>query len=145
MPVTRIRRLRADDYDRLIRLWNEAGLDHRPLGRDRREGIEREISGPMSIFLVAEEGRQMVGVVLGTHDGRKGWINRLAVAPGVRGRGIGRALVDAVEAQLAALGIGIVTCLIEEWNADSMRFFEAIGYVEHRECTYYSKRMRPDI
>ena len=143
--MLRIRPLRPDDYDRLIRLWDEAGLDHRPLGRDRRAAIEREIAGPSSVFLVAEEDGQMVGVVLGTHDGRKGWINRLAVAPGVRGRGIGRALVDAVEAQLEACGIGIVTCLIEEWNADSMRFFEAIGYVEHRECVYYSKRMRPDI
>ncbi len=140
-----IRDLRGDDYDQMIDLWNEAGLDHRPAGRDRRDSIEREIAGGCSVFLVAEDGERMVGVVLGTHDGRKGWINRLAVSPAYRHRGIGAALVGAVEARLDDLGIGIITCLVEDWNEDSVRFFEALGYVEHRECIYYSKRRRPGI
>ncbi len=143
--MIRVRDLRADDYDRMIELWNDAGLDYRPSGRDQRAIIEREISGAPSVFLAAEEDGRMVGVVLGTHDGRKGWINRLAVSPRDRHRGIGKMLVEAVEERFDALGIGIVTCLIEEWNAGSIEFFEAIGYVEHRECIYYSKRMKPDI
>jgi len=140
-----IRDLRVDDYERMIELWSEAGLDHRPAGRDRRGSVEREIDGPCSVFLVAEDGDRMVGVVLGTHDGRKGWINRLAILPAYRRRGVGGELVRAVETRLKGIGIGIVTCLIEDWNGDSMRFFEALGYVEHRECVYYSKRMHPDI
>jgi len=143
--VIRVRELVADDYDCVVELWNDAGLDHRPSGRDRRPAIEREMAGPSSVFLAAEEDGHIVGVVLGTHDGRKGWINRLAVSPRDRHRGIGKLLVEAVEERLDALGIGIVTCLIEEWNAESIKFFEAIGYVEHRECIYYSKRMQPDI
>lgn len=141
----KIRALRPDDYDRLIDLWSAAGLDHRPEGRDRRDRIERELDGPASVFLVAEEEGRLVGAVLGTHDGRKGWINRLAVAPDARRRGIGRALVDAAEARFEALGIGIFTCLVEEWNRDSMTFFRAIGYVEHRDCVYYAKRTSPEI
>jgi ribosomal protein S18 acetylase RimI-like enzyme len=143
--VISIRALRADEIDRMIELWEQAALDYRPRGRDQRAHIEREIAGPNSVFLVAEEDGRMAGVVLGTHDGRKGWINRLAVAPEHRRQGIATALVRAVEERLATMGIGIVTCLIEDWNAESIKFFEAIGYVEHREIIYFAKRMDPDI
>ena len=143
--MIQIRVLHVDDYDRLVELWEVAGLEHRPRGRDRRICIEQEIAGPSSVFLVAEEEGEMVGAVLGTHDGRKGWINRLAVSPAHRRKGVGEALVDAVKGRLEAIGIRIVTCLIEDWNTESMKFFEAIGFVEHRECIYYSNRMDPDV
>jgi ribosomal protein S18 acetylase RimI-like enzyme len=143
--VISIRALRPDEFDQMTELWKEAGLACKPRGRDQRAHIEREISGPTSIFLMAEEDGRMVGVVLGTHDGRKGWINRLAVAPGYQRRGIGRALASAVEARLRQAGIGIVTCLIEDWNAESIEFFEEIGYVGHREIIYFAKRMNPDV
>ncbi|MGB2982535.1 MAG: GNAT family N-acetyltransferase [Candidatus Bipolaricaulia bacterium] len=143
--VIQIRELEIDEYDRLIDLWKQAGLEYKPFGRDQRACIEREIDGTTSVLLVAEEEGRMIGVVLGTHDGRKGWINRLAVSPEFRREGVGRALVEAVEKRLESIDIGIVTCLIEEWNVESIEFFESIGYIEHRECIYYSKRMRPDI
>ena len=142
--MIRIRPLRDEDYDQLVELWTAAGLSHRPKGRDRREAIAAEISGPCSVFLAADSDGEMIGAVLGTHDGRKGWINRLAVHPEHRRKGIGNALVEAVEERLNDLGIHIVTCLIETWNQDSVTFFTRIGYVEHDECKYYSKRRSPD-
>jgi ribosomal protein S18 acetylase RimI-like enzyme len=141
----RIRPLTAADYDALISLWVDAGLPYRPNGRDRQDRIAREIEGPCSEFLAAEVDGRLVGAVLGTHDGRKGWINRLAVCPGHRNRGIGQALVDEVERRLAERGIAITTCLIETWNEPSMAFFEHAGYVRHDDCVYYSKRKDPNI
>ncbi len=140
-----IRELRPEDYDALIALWNAAGLSYRPHGRDRREHIAREIAGGCSIFLVAEDDGRIVGSVLGTHDGRKGWINRLAVHPDYRRRGLGTRLVRAVEARLDAMGIDIVTCLIEDWNEDSQAFFTALGYIRHDDIHYYSKRKSPEV
>jgi len=136
----RIRPLTIDDYDALVRLWQEAGLPYRPDGRDRRERIARELAGPCSIFLAAEEDGRLVGAILGTHDGRKGWINRLVVAPSHRRRGIAKALVDEVEKRLAELGIEVIAGLIEDWNRNSIEFFSAIGYVYDKEVLYYSKR-----
>ncbi len=136
----RIRALTIDDYDALVRLWEEGGLPYRPDGRDRRERIAREIAGPCSVFLAAEEDGRLVGAILGTHDGRKGWINRLVVAPSHRRKGVAVALVREVERRLAELGIEVIACLIEDWNRDSMEFFSAIGYVYDEEVLYYSKR-----
>jgi len=140
-----IRELSIGDYDALVALWDESGLPYKPAGRDARGHIARELEGPSSIFLVAEVDGKLAGAVLGTHDGRKGWINRLSVAPKQRRKGIGRALVRAVEERLAGIGIEIVTCLVETWNETSLAFFEAIGYVRHDDIVYFSKRKSPDV
>jgi ribosomal protein S18 acetylase RimI-like enzyme len=140
----RIRDFRIEDYDAVIGLWTEAGLPFRSEGRDRREAIARELEDRRSLFLVAEEGERVVGVVFGTHDGRKGWVNRLAVAPDCRRRGLAKVLVAEVEARLRRLGIVIVACLIEEENAISQTAFAKLGYARHPEIIYYAKRFTPD-
>ena len=139
-----IRDLSIADYDDLVRLWQEAGLPYRPHGRDSREAIARQMEGGTSIFLGAEQDGKLVAAVLGTHDGRKGWINRLAVHPTHRRRGIGRALVYAVEARLHGMRIGIIGSLIEDWNEDSMAFFARLGYLAHTDIVYFSKRRSPE-
>lgn len=141
----RIRRIVIDDYDKLISLWDRSGLPYRPRGRDARERIARELQGPCAVFLAAEVDGGLVGAVLGTHDGRKGWINRLCVAPEHRRKGIGRSLVRAVEERLEEIGIEIVTCLVETWNEESMAFFSSLGYVRHDDIVYFSKRKSPEV
>ena len=87
----------------------------------------------------------MVGAILGTHDGRKGWLNRMAVAPDHRKRGIAAMLVRAVEQRLIDLGIEIFACQIEDWNETSMIVFEHLGYTRHDDIIYFTKRLRPDV
>jgi len=140
-----IRELAPDDYDRLTELWEKAHLSYRPNGRDRHKQITGEIAGTKSIFLIAEREGNIIGSILGTHDGRKGWINRLAVAPEYRRAGVASALVGEVEQRLAKLGIEIVACLIEDWNSDSQAFFERLGYHLHSDIHYYSKRRHPEV
>ena len=135
-----IRDLQVTDYDALVSLWERGGLPYRPDGRDARASIAREIHGDASVFLAAEHEGDLIGAVLGTHDGRKGWINRLVVAPERRREGIARALVEAVVERLSEKGIRIVTCLIEDWNGVSATFFESLGFVRHEEIAYYSRR-----
>ncbi|OFW55796.1 MAG: hypothetical protein A2133_02880 [Actinobacteria bacterium RBG_16_64_13] len=99
-----------------------------------------ELQRGTAVFLVAETGGELVGVVLGTHDGRKGWINRLAVAPAYRRRGLAGLLVQTVEARLSALGLDVTGALIESENEASLAFFRAIGYRHSTEIEYVSKR-----
>lgn len=134
-----------EDYDSLIELWDDSDLPYKPEGRDRRDRIERELEAANAVFLVASEGDRIAGSVFGTHDGRKGWINRLAVAPEYQRRGVARMLVERVEEILLALGIEITACLIEDWNGDSMKVFEKLGYTRHSDIIYFSKRKDPDV
>ena len=85
-----IRPFRPSDYDRVMELWTEGALPLKPKGRDSRESIARQLALPNVRFLVAEdgEGGRVVGTVMATHDGRKGWINRVAVDADLRRRGL---------------------------------------------------------
>ncbi len=140
-----LREMRPEDYDAVIKLWEAAGLPYKPRGRDSRSAIEQQLRLPTAIYLVAELDGQIVGSVLGTHDGRKGWINRVAVHPDHRRKGIARRLVEAVERRCLELGIEIFAALIEDWNETSMKVFARLGYVKHDDIFYYSKRLHPDV
>jgi ribosomal protein S18 acetylase RimI-like enzyme len=138
-----IREFRMDDYDDVTTLWQEADVHYKPNGRESRARMAKEIAKGQSIFLVAAAGERIVGVVLGTHDGRKGWINRLAVAKEFRRQNIASKLVTAVENRLNALDIDITACLIETENIVSKVFFNQLGYTK-APVEYFSKKKSPD-
>jgi N-acetylglutamate synthase len=144
MDEVTIREMTIDDYDAVTRVWTEAGLPFRPRGRDRLEKMRMEMARGTAVFLVAETGDAVVGVVLGTHDGRRGWINRLAVLPAYQRQGIACRLVREVEARTDALGIDIVAALVESDNEASLAFFRQIEYVHSPDVEYVSKRRSAD-
>ncbi|MCL5736793.1 MAG: GNAT family N-acetyltransferase [Actinobacteria bacterium] len=138
-----VREAGINEYDRIVGVWLEAGLPFRPQGRDSRESMDLELGLSTSLLLLAEADGRVVGTVLGTHDGRKGWINRLAVVPDHRGQGLARRLVCDVETWLESQGIGICAALVESGNAVSRGFFARIGYAHDPDIEYFSKRRDP--
>ncbi|MFB9234885.1 GNAT family N-acetyltransferase [Plantactinospora siamensis] len=74
-------------------------------------------------------GGSLVGVVLGTFDGRRGWILRLAVPPTHRRRGVASLLVDELEGRFRRLGCPRVNLLVMPDNAAGLRFWQALGYL----------------
>ncbi len=139
-----MREFRIEDYDQVIELWRNCGLPFRPNGRDSRERIAKEIEKPMPLFLVAECEGDVVGTLFGTTDGRKGWINRLAVRPDHQRKGLAKQLIKEMEARFEALGLEVFSCLIEDHSDSSMRLFEEVGYKEDPSVHYFSKRLRKD-
>ena len=140
-----IKKLTIDEYDSLIEMWDEVGLPYKPHGRDSRENIKCQLQQPTSIYLAACIRSKMVGVILATHDGRKGWINRLSVSPNYQKHGIAKRLVTEVENRFNKLGIRIFACLVEDWNRVSMKFFKHLGYKSYRDIFYLTKRVDPEI
>src|SRR3989344_3859900 len=91
------------DFQGIYRLWIKAGL---AISCMQREQVEYEMLlavNPKSC-LVAIEGKEIIGVVLGAFNGRRAWIYHLAVHPNCQGQGIGKQLVDKVEVALQELG-----------------------------------------
>jgi GNAT superfamily N-acetyltransferase len=139
------RPLGLSDYDRLVGLWSAAGLPFKPAGRDSREAFARQLAGGthFPIGIETEDG-QLIGAALATHDGRKGWINRLAVHPDWRRRGIAKRLITAAEDCLHEQGIDVIAALIEPENSPSLELFLSAGYTEYHGLHYVSKRSRSD-
>lgn len=140
-----IRPATMDDYERLRALWAAAGLPSRLTGRDSREAWIAQLVHFPTLYLVAEADAVMVGSVLGTHDWRKGWINRLAVHPDFRRRSLAQRLIATCESALVELGIEIHAALIDVGNDASVAIFEKAGYVADVPVYYYRKRLRKDI
>jgi ribosomal protein S18 acetylase RimI-like enzyme len=114
------------DHAAMLALWHQCGLH--PGASDTPDGIARKLARDPDLFLVAESAGGIVGTVMGSYDGRRGWINRLAVAPAHRSGGLARRLMEAVEHRLAALGCVKVNLLIEPANAAVQGFYERLGY-----------------
>lgn len=140
----RIRPARDDDYEAILAVWAAAGLQVRGEGRDARAPFLEQLERFADLYLVAEHEGSLVGVVLGTHDGRKGWINRLAVIPEFRRRGVAAALVRDCEKAIRGHGIEIVTALVEPASEASAALFARLGYHEDVPVRYFRKVTTPD-
>jgi len=140
----RIRPARVDDYEAILAIWAAAGLHIRSEGRDARAAFLDQLEKFADLYLVAEDHGNLVGVVLGTHDGRKGWINRLAVIPEFRRRGVAAALVRECETAIRDHGIEIITALVEPASEASAALFARLGYREDVPVRYFRKITKPE-
>jgi len=136
----RIRSLTISDYDQIVTLWQNAGLSYKPQGRDRKDAIQAQMAANPDFFIGAFEDNRLVGIVVASTDGRRGWINRLAVGPECRRAGVAKALISETEKVLRKHGLRIFCALIDGDNASSMQLFKRCGYRAHRDIVYFSKR-----
>ena len=120
-----MREANAADAGEVIALWHACGLT-RPWN-DPRADFARAIAGPASAVLVLREGEALVASVMVGHDGHRGWVYYLAVAPERRRAGLGRAMMDAAEAWLCARGAPKIQLMVREDNEAALAFYEALG------------------
>ena len=140
-----LRELTADDYDDIIRVWADAGLPYKPVGRDGRDRIAVEIYRKDTSFIGLFKDGRMLAVGLATFDGRKGWIGRVAVDPDRRGEGFGGEIIKACEQFLRERGAVIIAALIEDVNGPSISLFQKHGYGVMKEILYFSKRDSDEV
>ncbi len=135
-----IREFRLSDYDEVVELWKSSGLILRP--GDDLDGIKLKLQRDSDLFLVAEDNEQIAGVVMGAWDGRRGWINHLAVKPNPRRAGIGSSLVGELERRLFEKGAKKVNAQIYQWNSASFDFFRSVGYEVHSDLVLIGKYLK---
>ena len=135
-----IRALNPQDIPNILALWQTAGLPYRPRGRDSVTELSRQMADDHITFIGAFAGEKMVAVVLANWEGRKGWINRLAVHPDHRRSGLGARLIAEAEKALKEMGSRMVATLIEDWNQPSLALFQREGYKLHKDIYYLSRR-----
>jgi len=144
-----------DDYDAVYALWASLpgiGLhDH----EDSREGMAYYLKrNPESCF-VAQEGAphnhpgpadlpsqggncRIIGAVLCGNDGRRGYINHLAVAIEHQGKGLGRALVSECLAAMRKENIAKCNLVVFKSNDEGNAFWDAIGATRRDDALYRS-------
>lgn len=76
---------------------------------------------------------------MGAWDGRRGWINHLAVKPEHQRKGIGKLLIAELEIRLKKKGAKKVNAQIYKSNTKSIEFFKAVGYEIHTDLIMIGK------
>lgn len=140
-----IRRLTVDDYDDIIQIWADAGLPYKPAGRDTRERIGREMELDYCAFYGVFENDRMLAVGIANFDGRRGWVNRVAVHPDFRGMKLAGEVIKKCEEFLQEKGALVICALIEDVNYPSISCFQNEGYECLQNILYYSKRESDDV
>ncbi len=132
-----IRGFRAEDHAEAVRLWETS--DGVGLGSsDTFEAVARFLERNPGLSLVALEEEALVGTILCGHDGRRGFIHHLAVAPWHRRRGIGRALVSGALAALRAAQISKCHLLVFHENVAGREFWKRLGAEERVTLSTFS-------
>jgi len=125
------RPMTIDDYDDVLALWQRCeGIWLHPHAGDGREDIARYLARNPGLSLAARVEDALVGAVLCGHDGRRGSLNHLAVAPAYRGQGIGRALVERCLVALGKQGISRCNILVVTENEAGRKFWRRLGWAE---------------
>jgi len=140
-----IRAMKPAEYDSLIDVWKRSSLPFKPEGRDTKQNILKQLKIADNRFFVAAVDNKLVGAIIASHNGRKGWINRLAVIPEFTGKGIASALIKKSEEYFLSNNIMIFACLIEDWNEQSTSFFQNKDYTQHKEIIYFTKKLSPQV
>jgi ribosomal protein S18 acetylase RimI-like enzyme len=130
------------DYDEVLCLWRNAegvGLNE----SDTRPAIANYLRRNRGMSFVAREGGTLVGAILCGHDGRRGYLNHLAVAPSHRRLGLGTKLVAACLARLKRLGILKCNLFLFADNARGERFWRANGWKKRLDLCLVQKNLGP--
>ena len=136
-----IRPFAVTDTDEGVALWEECGLV-RPWN-DPRKDIERKLRVQPELFLVAQDGTEVVGSVMAGFDGHRGWIYYLAVAASHQRLSLGRALMQQAEKSLVELGCPKVNLMVRSTNEAVIGFYRRLGY-EQDDVVSMGKRLIAD-
>jgi len=137
-----IRSFQAADREVVVDLWSRCGL-LRPWN-DPRKDIARKLRVQPELFLVAEVEGAIAGTVMAGYEGHRGWINYLAVDPGSRQRGLGRALMAEAERLLRERGCPKINLQVRRDNREAIAFYQRIGFAEDAVVSLGKRLERDD-
>lgn len=110
----------------VIALWRACGLT-RPWNEPARDLAFSRGKFNSDVLVGLAEGRIVASVMVG-HDGHRGSMYYVSVAPSERGHGYGRTIVAAAEAWLLDRGVWKVNLLVRSENTAVMKFYDGLGY-----------------
>ncbi|EOS51938.1 hypothetical protein C809_00693 [Lachnospiraceae bacterium MD335] len=132
-----IRAMTIDDYEQVRNLWMQIkGFAIRSID-DSREGVLRFLERNPNTSVVAEENGVIVGAILCGHDGRRGCLYHVCVAPDYRRRGIGKAMVVFCMDALKREHINKVSLIAFTKNDIGNAFWHNVGWVQREDLNYY--------
>jgi ribosomal protein S18 acetylase RimI-like enzyme len=149
-PKVKIRPLRADDLDDIMRLHRELGWNpaFRADGSTLRGRLTTLTDVENALLLVAELGDEVAGYIHGEivtyllFAGREMLVSELFVREKSRGKGVGSALLTAIEAEAVKRKCFRISVLnSRERESYKRSFYPSLGYEERTQVANFTKRL----
>ena len=129
------------DTDAVIDLWNLTDLTHP--NNDPSLDIKRKMNDSPWGFLVAMDGKTIIGSIMVGYDGHRGWINYLACHPNHRRHGVAKSLMNEAKKLLLERGCPKINLQVRSGNESAVKFYESIGYLDDN-VTSFGLRLNPN-
>lgn len=126
-----------------VRLLEESLRSGEPLLDDFAKALREAVEGGALEVLAARAEGRMVGLAVLAYRlnisaaGLFASIEDLYVRPDERRRGVGRALLEAVESRCTARGVSYVEAQVED--KDAAAFYTALGYAPEARVRVFSR------
>ena len=137
-----IRKMTIQDYEKVYELW----MSCKNMGfndiDDSKEGISRFLERNPNTSFVAIENEKLTGIILGGHDGRRGYIYHLSVNENYRKNGIGSELVKNCLESFKQEKISKVALLVFKYNEVGNLFWEKQGFILREDINYRNVALR---
>lgn len=132
-----IRQMDISDYDSVMTLWGQTeNLSLKDA--DSRASIAAYLAKNPGLSFVAIDGQDIVGAVLVGTDGRRGYLQHLAVDLHYRGQNIGQRLVQSATEALTQQGIAKTHLFVLSNNLSAQDFYLKLGWQARDEIRMFS-------
>jgi len=118
-----LRTITINDYLKLIKFWKE---NYFVSDMDSAEYFSIFLDKNPSLSILIEEDGEIIGSALGSYDGRRGYLQKVVTRESLRGRGIGKQMVDEIVKRLKRVGAVYIPISVEKNN---IAFYEKCGFV----------------
>ena len=137
MTAWKVRDFHSSDLEGILHLWETVKSEGLDPVYDLAEVLASCEKDDAVVAVLAD---QVVGAAVGRAAHDQGWIVFLATLPQWRGRGIGTALLAAVESRMAPLGLTKLSALMPDTETRVDAFLSR-GFEDKKNLRYFERRI----
>jgi ribosomal protein S18 acetylase RimI-like enzyme len=115
-----------DVYEDVHRLWEITGITL--TASDTKEQVARVLEYNPELFIVGKVEGNIIAVVMGAFDGRRGYVHHLAIDPEFQKKGYGKEIMVELHKRFLIKGVVKVHLFVENDTEGVIEFYKKIGW-----------------
>ena len=113
-------------YEDVVKIWKRTGIS--VTSSDTKDEVNEMLNRNPDLCLIAKIDENVIGVVMGGFDGRRGYIHHLAIDPEYQKKGYGKLLIDELIGRFQKKRVHKVHLFIEKHNKEVITFYSKFSF-----------------
>lgn len=142
MNQLKFRLYTTEDYQIVKQLWVDSGLLLSL--SDKKDEIQILADHQGNKFYIIERNNFIIGTVICSYDGRRGYIQHVTVKPTEQNKGIGKLIMDHAMKYYTEKRVVKVHLMVERSNKEVVAFYERLGWKIRDDLFLMTKVLRDE-